>query len=408
MSSNCLADQLRSQFPILELQVNDHALIYLDNGATTQKPKSVVDAVCHYYLHSNANVHRASHALSQQATHLFEQSRDKVQQFINAKHSQEIIWTKGTTEGINLLANTLAEQITAGDEILISALEHHANIVPWQMLAQQTGAVLKVIPLTAEQCLDMQAFKQLLSPVTKIVSVAHVSNALGVINPIEEIIHLSHQQGAKVIIDGAQAVAHIEVDVQKLGCDFYLFSGHKLFAPTGVGVLYGKLGLLDALPAWQGGGEMIKTVTFESSVYNDLPFKFEAGTPNISGVIGLGAAIDFMNSINRNAILQHELMLVSFTEKALLKMPNVTVFAQGVHKMGAISFHVEGEHSSDIAMLLNAQGIAVRSGAHCAMPLMEVLQCNGTVRVSYSLYNTLSEAEIFIASLERVLALLQE
>ncbi|TEW50636.1 aminotransferase class V-fold PLP-dependent enzyme [Psychromonas algicola] len=406
MSSASYIEQLRNQFPILDQHVNDHPLVYLDNAATTQKPQSVIDAICDYYLHSNANVHRASHALSNRSTQLFEASREKVKSFLNAQRSEEIIWTKGTTEGINLLANVFAEQLTAGDEIIISALEHHANIVPWQLLASKTGAVIRVVPLASEQTLDMQAFQRLLNVKTKLVSIAHVSNALGIINPIKDITELAHQQGAKVIIDGAQAVAHLAVDVQQLDCDFYLFSGHKLFAPTGVGVLYGKYDLLNKLPVWQGGGEMIKSVSFEETTYNELPFKFEAGTPNISGVIALGAAIDFVNDLNRNVCEEYEKKLLEYTENALNQIAEVTVLANGVAKSGAISFIVNGEHSADIAMLLNAQGIAVRSGAHCAMPLMQHLHCNGTVRVSFSVYNTLDEAKAFISSLNKVIELL--
>lgn len=408
MSSNFSIEQLRSQFPILGQHVNGHDLVYLDNAATTQKPQSVIDAICSFYQNNNANVHRASHALSNQATCLFEQSRCKVQQFINAPEAKEVIWTKGTTEGINLLAHVFAEQLSAGDEILISAVEHHANIVPWQVLAQQTGAILKVIPLTKAQCLDMAAFACLLTAKTKIVSVAHVSNALGIINPIQEIIRLSHQFGAKVIIDGAQAVAHIDVDVQQLDCDFYLFSGHKLFGPTGIGVLYGKRDLLEALPPWQCGGEMIKQVTFTETTYNELPFKFEAGTPNIAGAIGLGAAIDFINGLDSLAIRNHERQLLEYTEQALHNIPEVSVFAAGVNKSGAISFIVKGEHGTDIAMLLDAQGIAVRSGSHCAMPLMSVLHCSGTIRASFSIYNTLEEAKLFILALKKVIALLAD
>jgi len=408
LSSASYIEQLRNQFPILDQHVNDHPLVYFDNAATTQKPQSVIDAICDYYQHSNANVHRASHTLSNRSTQLFESSRDKVAAFLNAQRSEEIIWTKGTTEGINLLANVFAEQLTVGDEIIISALEHHANIVPWQLLATKTGAVIRIVPLTSEQTLDMQAFQRLLNVKTKIVSIAHVSNALGIINPIKDIIQLAHQQGAKVIIDGAQAVAHLAVDVQQLDCDFYLFSGHKLFAPTGVGVLYGKYDLLNELPVWQGGGEMIKSVSFEKTIYNELPFKFEAGTPNISGVIGLGAAIDFVNHLDRNVCEEYEKKLLDYTENALNQIAEVTVFAKGIAKSGAISFIVNGEHSADVAMLLNAQGIAVRSGAHCAMPLMQHINCRGTVRVSFSVYNTLEEANAFISSLNKVIELLTD
>ena len=408
MSSDKYIEQLRAQFPILDQRVNDHPLIYLDNAATTQKPQCVIDAICHYYQTTNANVHRASHTLSNQATSLFEQSRQKVQQFINAKRSEEIIWTKGTTESINLLANVFAAQLKVGDEIIISALEHHANIVPWQMIALQTGAILKIIPLTTQCTVDIDAFSSLLTKNTKLVSIAHVSNALGVINPIQKVIKLAHQQGAKVIIDGAQAIAHLDVDVQTLDCDFYLFSGHKLFGPTGIGVLYGKYNLLDLLPPWQGGGEMIKTVSFAETTYNDLPFKFEAGTPNIAGAIGLGAAIDFLNEVDEKILRQYETELLCYTEAALSAMPYINVFAEGVIKSGAISFSVEGEHNTDVAMLLNAQGIAVRSGNHCAMPLMSALNCNGTIRVSFSIYNTKKEAQSFINALQNVVELLKD
>lgn len=402
-------NELREQFPILEQQVNDHPLIYLDNAATTQKPRAVIDAISHYYLNDNANVHRASHQLSGRATTAFENARETVCQFINAKSSKEIIWTKGTTEGVNLLTNVFAKQLQAGDEVIISTLEHHANIVPWQMLVESIGIVLKVIPLTADHCLDLEAYQQLLTSKTKFVSVAHISNALGIINPIEAIISLAHQVDAQVIIDGAQAIAHIPVDVQALDCDYYLFSGHKLFAPTGVGVLYGKQHLLEALPPWQGGGEMIKTVSFiEQTTYNVLPFKFEAGTPNIAGVIGLAASIDFINSYDRRMMMLHEQMLLAVAESSLLAIPEVSVFCAGVPKSGAISFTVADEHHSDIAMLLDAQGIAVRSGSHCAMPLIAVLNGSGTVRVSFSLYNTLAEVKLFINALKDVIDLLKE
>jgi len=406
--SNFSVAELRTHFPILNQRIADFPLLYLDNAATTQKPQAVLDAICHYYQNDNANVHRASHHLSNRATSAFEAGRDTVQQFINAQSSKEIIWTKGTTEGLNLLANVFSKQLQAGDEIIISALEHHANIVPWQMLAERSAAVLKVIPLTDNNRLDLNAYKQLLNKKTKLVSIAHISNALGVINPVKEMAQLAHQVGAQVIIDGAQAVAHLPVDVQSIDCDYYLFSGHKLFAPTGVGVLYGKQSLLEALPPWQGGGEMIKSVTFAKSTYNELPFKFEAGTPNIAGVIGLAAAIDFINGYDRQALQNHEQALLTFTEKALLAIPEVTVFAKGADKSGALSFVVKGEHPTDIAMLLDAQGIAVRSGSHCAMPLMSMLNCNGTVRVSFSIYNTLEEAQRFIDALKDVIAMLQE
>ncbi|PKG39406.1 aminotransferase class V-fold PLP-dependent enzyme [Psychromonas sp. Urea-02u-13] len=401
-------NEFREQFPILDQQINDHPLIYLDNAATTQKPLAVVEAITHFYLNDNANVHRASHQLSNRATTVFENARETVCQFINASSSKEIIWTKGTTEGFNLLTNVFASQLNAGDEVIISTLEHHANIVPWQMLVESIGIVLKVIPLKEDNSLDLAAYQQLLNDKTKFVSVAHISNALGIINPIEEIITLAHQHDIKVIIDGAQAIAHMPVDVQALDCDYYLFSGHKLFAPTGVGILYGKQHLLDALPPWQGGGEMIKSVSFSETVYNELPFKFEAGTPNIAGAIGLAAAIEFLNHYDRKMMMLHEQMLLAVAEGALLAIPEVTVFSPGVPKSGAISFLVEDEHHSDIAMLLDAQGIAVRSGSHCAMPLLSALNCSGTVRVSFSLYNTLAEVKAFISALKDVISLLKE
>ena len=400
--------ELRSHFPILNQSVNELPLLYLDNAATTQKPQSVINAVCRYYEQDNANVHRAGHQLSNRATRVFEAARNKVRQFINARSSKEIIWTKGTTEGLNLLANVFSKQLQSGDEIIISALEHHANIVPWQMLAERSGTQLKVIPLTSENKLDLDVYQQLLNKKTRLVSIAHISNALGVINPVKEIVELAHQVGAQVIIDGAQAIAHEEVDVQALDCDYYLFSGHKMFAPTGIGVLYGKQALLEALPPWQGGGEMIKQVTFEQTTYNELPFKFEAGTPNISGVIGLAAAVDFINGYDRKQLHNHEQALLAFTEESLRDIPEITVFAKGVDKSGALSFAVKGEHPTDIAMLLDAQGIAVRSGSHCAMPLMSELSCSGTVRVSFSIYNTLEEAQRFIDALKDVIAMLKE
>jgi len=399
--------QIRQHFPILHQTINEHPLIYLDNAATTQKPQAMVDAMTSYYFNDNANVHRASHHLSLRATAAFEAVRETVKTFINANDSKEIIWTKGTTEGINLLANVLAKQLNAGDEIIISALEHHANIVPWQMLVESCGIVLKIIPLSKDQQLDLGAYQALLTNKTKVVSVTHISNALGVINPVKEMTRLAHQVGAQVIIDGAQAVGHRIVDMQDMDCDYYVFSAHKLFGPTGVGVLFGKQHLLDALPPWQGGGEMIKTVSFEKTTFNQLPFKFEAGTPNIAGVIGLGAAIDFFSAFNRQDLIAHEQSLLTFTENALLEIPEITLFNQGGIKSGALSFAVEGEHPTDIAMLLDAQGIAVRSGSHCAMPLMAELNCKGTVRVSFSIYNTLEEAKSFISALKKVLEMLQ-
>ncbi|MCK5818512.1 MAG: cysteine desulfurase [Psychromonas sp.] len=397
----------RAQFPILKKTINDHLLIYLDNAATTQKPQSVIDTLCFYYQNINANVHRGNHQLSNFATCAFEQSRHIVKTFINARSEKQIIWTKGTTEGLNLLANSLGCQLTKGDEIIISSLEHHANIVPWQMLAKRTGIILKVIPLTEDQTIDMTCFEHLLTTKTKVVSISHVSNALGIINPVKKIIALSHAKGAQVIIDGAQAIAHLYVDVQALDCDYYVFSGHKIFAPTGIGVLYGKKHLLEALAPWQGGGEMINEVTFEETKYNQLPFKFEAGTPNISGAIALASAINFINSYDRQVLQENENKVMKFTENALQAIPEITIFARKQPKCGSISFSVAGEHHSDIAMMLDAQGIAVRSGRHCAMPLFQALNSKGSIRVSFAIYNTLDEAKSFINALNKIITLLK-
>ncbi|KPU82010.1 cysteine sulfinate desulfinase [Psychromonas sp. PRT-SC03] len=379
---------------------------YFDNAASTQKPRCVIDAISYFYLHDNANVHRAGHQLATRATHSFEKARSIVREFINAQSNAEIIWTKGTTEGFNLLSHVLGSQLHAGDEVLISSLEHHANIVPWQMLAAAKKVVLKVIPLQGDHQLDLDAYRALLTEKTKIVSVTHISNALGIINPIAKMIELAHAVGAQVIIDGAQAIAHTPVDVQALDCDYYLFSGHKLFAPTGTGVLYGKKHLLEALPPWQGGGEMIKSVSFSGTTYNELPFKFEAGTPNIAGVIGFARAIEFLNGYDRKALMLHEQKLLAVAENALLALPEIHVYCAGIEKSGLLSFSVKGEHHSDIAMLLDAQGIALRSGAHCAMPLMSLLNDSGTVRLSLSIYNTLDEVKTFITALKKVLLLL--
>lgn len=408
MSPDNFVDQLRKEFPILENQLQETPLVYLDNAATNQKPQTVIDAICDYYQHNNANVHRASHSLSNQSTQLFEASREKARHFINAKRIEEIIWTKGTTEGLNLLANTLTRSLSHDDEVMISALEHHANIVPWQMAAQRIGFKLIIIPLNAQQELDFSAFEQLLSDKTKILSIAHVSNTLGVVNPIQDMISLAHQVGAKVVVDGAQAVAHLDIDVQALDCDFYLFSGHKMYGPTGIGVLYGKYNLLDQLPPWQGGGEMIKQVSFDSFTTNQLPFKFEPGTPNIAGVVGLGAAFDFIDRIDKTQRNKNEQWLIAYAQSELNKLAEVTILAEGSSKVGALSFVVKDEHCADVGMLLNAQGIAVRSGSHCAMPLMKEMQLPGTVRLSFAIYNTKHEVDQFIKALKKVICMLNE
>jgi len=397
---------LRQQFPVLSQQVNDHPLIYLDNAATSQKPQCVLEAINTYYRDINANVHRASHALSAQATSAYENARDICAQFINANSSKEIIWTRGTTEAINLIANCLTASIQAGDEIIISTLEHHANIVPWQMLAQRTGAILKVIPLLPSTDLDMAAYKQLLSDKTKLVAVSHVSNAIGTVNPIEDIIALAKQVGAKVLIDGAQAISHWKVDVQALGCDFYVFSGHKMYGPTGIGVLWGKEQVLKQLPPWQGGGEMIKNVSFAHTTYNELPFKFEAGTPNIAGAISLARAMTFLDSYDRQVLAVHEAELLSYTTAQLEHMPRIKIIGTPQHRAGGISFIIGDAHNGDVGMLLDLQGIAVRTGHHCAQPLMHSLNLSGTIRVSLAIYNTKAEIDFFIKALDELQDLL--
>jgi cysteine desulfurase/selenocysteine lyase len=397
---------LRRQFPVLAQQVNDHPLIYLDNAATTQKPLCVLEAINTYYRGINANVHRASHALSAQATLAYENARTTCAKFINANSSDEIIWTRGTTEAINLVANCLTAEFKPGDEIIISTLEHHANIVPWQMLAQRTGAIIKVIPLLPSTDLDMAAYQQLLNHNTKLVAVSHVSNAIGTVNPIQEIIRLAKQVDAKVLIDGAQGIAHWPLDVQALGCDFYAFSGHKMYGPTGIGVLWGKADVLNQLPPWQGGGEMIKTVSFEHTTYNELPFKFEAGTPNIAGAISLASAMDYLTQQDRQALAAHESELLAYTTAQLAHMPRIQIIGQPQSRAGSVSFVIEDAHNADVGTLLDLQGIAVRTGHHCAQPLMQSLNISGTIRVSIAIYNTKAEIDFFIHALTELLDLL--
>jgi len=397
---------LRQKFPVLNQQVNAHPLIYLDNAATSQKPDVVLEAINTYYRDINANVHRASHALSAQATIAFEKARNTCAQFINANSSKEIIWTRGTTEAINLLANTLTAQFQTGDEIIISTAEHHANIVPWQMLAQRTGAIINVIPLLANCDLDMQAYATLLNKKTKLVAVNHVSNALGTVNPIADIITLAKQVNAKVFIDGAQAIAHWSIDVQALGCDFYAFSGHKMYGPTGIGVLWGKQAELEALPPWQGGGEMIKTVTFAETTYNELPFKFEAGTPNIAGAISLAAAMDFLTQQDRQALAQHEDELLAYTCQLLARIERIEIIGNPSQRAGAVSFIIKDAHNADVGTLLDMQGIAVRTGHHCAQPLMQSLNIPGTIRISPAIYNSQAEIDFTLQALEALLDML--
>lgn len=391
---------LRSQFPILNQQVNNKPLVYFDNAATAQKPKCVIDALSNYYETFNSNVHRGVHTLAGIATAHFEQTRLAVQQFINAKYNEEIIFTHGTTEGINLAASCFTSLLSPDDEIIISLLEHHSNIVPWQMAAQKSGAKLKVIPLTEALELDMEAYKKMLSPKTKMVAVNHASNSIGTVNPIQEIIKLAHQAGALVLIDGGQGIAHLPTDVQELDCDFYAFSGHKMYGPTGVGILYGKKAILEKIPPYMGGGEMIKEVTFEKTTYNDLPYKFEAGTPNIADVIALKTAIDFIVEIGRKEIAQHENELLLHATKSLQNLPKVKIIGAAKEKVSIVSFVADGIHPFDIGQWLDAQGIAVRTGHHCTQPLITYLNVEGTVRASFALYNTKEEIDFFIENLQ--------
>jgi cysteine desulfurase/selenocysteine lyase len=395
-------NEIRAQFPALNQDVNGKPLVYLDNGATTQKPQSVIDALSDYYRLNNSNVHRGAHTLSDRATQHFEDARKTLQAFLNAKKAEEIVWTRGTTESINLVAATWGRQnIQAGDEILVTGMEHHSNIVPWQMLCQQTGATLRPIPVKDTGELDMEAFASMLSDKVKFVSVVHVSNALGTINPVEDIIKMAHEVGAKVLVDGAQAVSHWNVDVQALDADFYAFSGHKLFGPTGIGVLYGKEELLNAMPPYQGGGEMIEHCSFDGTTYNMLPYKFEAGTPNIAGAIGLAAAVNYLSGLDRVALEQHENALLVRANELADQIGGIRKVGTAPKKASVFSFLLEGAHPADVGTLLDQQGIAVRTGHHCAMPVMNQFKIPGTVRASFSFYNTMDDVERLFAGLEK-------
>ncbi len=396
-------DRLRSQFSALAQEVNGHPLVYLDNAATTQKPQAVLDAINHYYRADNANVHRAAHALSGRATRAFEDARETVARFINAPRSHEVIWTRGTTEAINLVAQSWGmSEFKAGDEIILSTLEHHANIVPWQLIAQRTGAVIRVVPLDERGDLDMAAYLAMLGPRTRLVSIAHVSNALGTVNPVEQIVAAAKAVGALTLIDGAQAVAHLEVDVQAIGCDFYAFSGHKLYGPTGIGVLWGRTELLERMPPWQAGGEMIDRVSFGGTTFNTLPFKFEAGTPHIAGAIGLAAAIDFVMEQDRGALASHEAVLTDYLVAGLRQIPGLRLVGEPGQRAGAVSFLLTDIHPQDAATLLDMQGIALRVGHHCAMPLMESLGIGGTMRASLACYNNRDDVDALLAALHKL------
>ncbi|MFI1744972.1 aminotransferase class V-fold PLP-dependent enzyme [Thalassobellus sediminis] len=394
-------NDIRKDFPILSRKVNGKPLVYFDNAATSQTPQQVIDVIVDYYSNYNANIHRGVHTLSQEATDLYEQARIKIQKHFNAKHAHEIILTSGTTHSINLVANGFSALLKKGDEIIVSALEHHSNIVPWQMLCERTGASLKVIPINQDGELVMSVFDKLLSENTKLVFVNHVSNALGTINPIENIIEKAHQVGAAVLIDGAQSAPHIKPDVQKLDVDFYVTSAHKMCGPTGVGMLYGKEAWLNKLPPYQGGGEMIAEVTFEKTTYAGLPHKFEAGTPNICGGIAFGAAIDYMNTIGFNAIAEYEHKLLEYGTKKLLEIEGLKIYGTSKQKASVISFNLEGIHPYDVGSILDKLGVAVRTGHHCAQPIMNFYCIPGTVRASFSFYNTKEEINILIEGIKK-------
>jgi cysteine desulfurase/selenocysteine lyase len=395
-------ERVRADFPILATRVNGHPLVYLDSAASSQRPLAVLRAVEHYETHSHANVHRGVHALSQAATAAFEGARERVRRFIGARSTREIIFTRGTTEAINLVAQAYARpRFNPGDEILISALEHHSNIVPWQMVCEQTGCTLKVAPINRRGELEFEEFTRLLSPRTRLVGVAHVSNALGTVLPVKRIIEAAHAHGAVVLIDGAQAVPHTRVDVAALGADFYTFSSHKLYGPTGLGVLYGREALLEAMPPWQGGGDMILTVSFEKSTFNELPYKFEAGTPNISGAVGLAAALDYIEGLGLEAIGAHEDRLLQRATAELAQLPDIELIGTAAHKASVLSFTMKGVHPHDLGTILDAEGVAVRTGHHCAMPVMTFFGVPATARASFACYNNDADVTALVAALRR-------
>lgn len=390
----------KADFPILSRLVHGKRLVYLDNGATTQKPQSVIEAERRFYQESNANIHRGVHWLSQHATDLYEQGRERVRQLLNAAQANEIVFTRGTTEAINLVAQSWAcSKLSPGDEIILSGLEHHSNIVPWQLACERTGAKIKVIPLNDKGELDLQQYKQMLGPRVRLVAIAHISNALGSINPVTEMTRLAHDAGALVLVDGAQAVAHQPVDVQEIGCDFYAFSGHKLYGPTGIGALYGRYDLLQAMPPWQGGGDMIRTVSFERSTYADAPQRFEAGTPNIAGVVGLAAAIDYVLDIGLERIAAHEGALLDYGTKALQAVSGVRLIGTAADKAGILSFVVDGIHPHDLGTILDTDGVAIRAGHHCAMPVMTRFGIPGTARASLALYNNRDDIDALVKAI---------
>lgn len=394
-------------FPILNTAIYGHRLIYFDNAATTQKPQSVIDALTNYYLTLNSNIHRGAHYLAAHATDQYEQTRRKVQRFINARYSHEIVFTRGTTESINLVASSFSwRYLQEGDEVLISAMEHHSDIVPWQLACERKGAKLKVIPFSDEGVLDMEVFPTLITPKTRIVAVNHVSNTLGTVNPVKEIVEIAHSHGVPVLIDGAQAISHIPVDVQEIGCDFYCFSGHKMYGPMGVGVMYGREEFLNEMPPYQGGGEMIKDVTFEKTTYNELPFKFEAGTPSVGDVLGLSAAIDFMLQVGIQNIWDHEEELLHYAVSQMQEIPGMRFIGTAPNKTSVISFLIGESHPYDVGTLLDKLGIAVRTGHHCTQPIMDRYSIPGTVRASFAIYNTKEEIDLFVKALNRIAPML--
>ena len=395
---------IRDQFPILDTEVHGRQLVYLDNAATTQKPLRVIEALDGYYRSLNSNIHRGAHHLAAAATERYEEVRRQVQQFIGARHSHEIVFTRGTTESINLVASSFAKRFFQGDdEVIVSGMEHHSNIVPWQL----AGATLRPIPFGDEGVLDLAAFERLFSPKTRLVAVNHVSNTLGTVNPVTEIVRIAHAHGVPVLIDGAQAISHIAVNVQTLGCDFYCFSGHKMYAPMGVGVMYGREEMLNELPPYQGGGEMIETVTFERTTYNQLPFKFEAGTPSVGDVIGLGQAIAFMNEVGVDNIAAHEKKLLDYATAMLSQLPGIRLFGTAPQKTAVLSFLIGNAHPYDVGTLLDQLGIAVRTGHHCTQPIMDRYGIPGTVRASFAVYNTMDEVDRLLGALQRIMPMLE-
>ena len=399
-------ENIRAQFPILSQKVNGRDLVYFDNAATSQKPYTVIERIDNYYKNENANIHRGVHYLSQKATEDYESARNIIGTYLNAADTSEIIFTKGTTDGINLIASSYGSMLNEGDEILISAMEHHSNIVPWQLLESQRGIKLRIIPIHENGEIDMDAYNEMLNSKTKLVSVTHISNTLGSINPIGEIIDKAHAVGAKVLIDGAQSIQHDQIDLKALNCDFFVFSGHKVFGPTGIGVLYGKSEILNLMPPYQGGGDMIEKVSFEKTTFNVLPFKFEAGTPNIVGGIALGEAFNFLKSLNFNELHEHEMNLLKYAEEELNKIDNIRIIGTAKNKTSVISFNVGELHPFDIGTLLDKQGFAVRTGHHCTQPLMDFYKIPGTIRISFSVYNTKQEIDLFLIALKKAIDIL--